>query len=365
MPKIRKINVSQMDGNSSNENNPNEIRPLGEAGFYVNNDNGQLELLIFNGLKTHLKSKILGPGVFYGANSDSGDGEGLDTIKLIPDVETYRGNGGFGNDQYLVVDPTAPNHIHLRAGGDIDNSSADLYLGGEKTNIIVSDGGSTVSITTTQAGDPETTNNWFFNNLGEIGLPNNSTIDSSDGNVEIRTGNNFNVESANVVNITTNTQGSAKEWQFNESGNLILPLNGNIQFGQEVLRLVSPPEHSYGAAGDTLGDFSFDSGHFYYCIENFGGIQYTVLHAIAEGSADGVNNGYLVSSSYQLPQVGWKVYYDNQETTINQVNSEGIPGFYVIFTDTPLEIPAQTTFAWGSVPEENIWKRVSWSDDTW
>lgn len=42
-------------------------------------------------------------------------------------------------DQYIIVDPTAVNHIHLRAGGTIDSSNAELFLGGENTSVQVSD----------------------------------------------------------------------------------------------------------------------------------------------------------------------------------------------------------------------------------
>jgi hypothetical protein len=42
-------------------------------------------------------------------------------------------------DQYIIVDPTTVNHIHLRAGGTIDSSNAELFLGGENTNVKVSD----------------------------------------------------------------------------------------------------------------------------------------------------------------------------------------------------------------------------------
>ena len=51
-----------------------------------------------------------------------------------------------GNDQKLVIDATAPNHIHVRAGGTIDASTADLILGGENTNVVVSDGQQSVII---------------------------------------------------------------------------------------------------------------------------------------------------------------------------------------------------------------------------
>jgi hypothetical protein len=81
-------------------------------------DNGQIQL----------------PGNGYIDNqaSSSGDGNGYSTIKIVPD-------SGLETDQYLIVDPTEPSHIHIRAGGEIDESSADLILGGEKTNVKVSD----------------------------------------------------------------------------------------------------------------------------------------------------------------------------------------------------------------------------------
>jgi hypothetical protein len=66
------------------------------------------------------------------ANS-SGDGNGYTTLELIPDA------GLVANDQYLIIDPTAPTHIHIRAGGVIDDSSAELYLGGEENYVRVQD----------------------------------------------------------------------------------------------------------------------------------------------------------------------------------------------------------------------------------
>lgn len=51
-----------------------------------------------------------------------------------------------GTDQYVVIDPTAPNHIHVRGGGAIDNCSAELYLGGEDNHVVVYDPAGTVRI---------------------------------------------------------------------------------------------------------------------------------------------------------------------------------------------------------------------------
>ena len=51
-------------------------------------------------------------------------------------------------DQYIILDPTegGPNHIHIRAGGPIDDSTADLFIGGEDNNLRVSDTDKTVQI---------------------------------------------------------------------------------------------------------------------------------------------------------------------------------------------------------------------------
>jgi len=68
------------------------------------------------------------------ATSDGFYGNTGAVLNLYPN-QAYAASG----NQYIVVDPTAPNHIHLRAGGTIDASTAELYLGGEQTNVNVSD----------------------------------------------------------------------------------------------------------------------------------------------------------------------------------------------------------------------------------
>jgi len=78
------------------------------------------------------------------------------------------------DDRYIVIDPTAPNHIHLRAGGTIDDSTADLFLGGENNYVRVSDATANVEIKTNGA------NNWTFTNDGKLQLPNGTTISDAD-----------------------------------------------------------------------------------------------------------------------------------------------------------------------------------------
>lgn len=65
--------------------------------------------------------------------NSSADGNGYSTMEIVPDNSLY------SNHQYLVVDPTTPNHIHIRAGGPHTLSNTLLFLGGEKTYVRVDD----------------------------------------------------------------------------------------------------------------------------------------------------------------------------------------------------------------------------------
>lgn len=205
MARIYRIPTSQVDGNSSNDNTSLEIRPRGEIGLYVG-DNDKLELLIFDGVRTHVNSKVLRKGTFYGGDSDSsdvdGDGIPFDTIKLIPD-EALRQSG---SEQYLVIEPTTgePGHIHIRAGGTIDQSTADLFIGGEQQNLRVSDTNDRVTITT----DLQYT--WTFDGSGNLTIPGN-------------------IGSESAINIDINlTDSSLRRWQFGEDGSFSLPGNLTI-----------------------------------------------------------------------------------------------------------------------------------------
>jgi hypothetical protein len=97
-----------------------------------------------------------------GAGTASGDGYENGTIELVPDAELITNE--YQEDQYLIIDPTAPNHIHIRAGGVQDSSSADLFLGAERTHVRVSDSGRTVEV---QAKKDETS--WTYQNIDPAG----------------------------------------------------------------------------------------------------------------------------------------------------------------------------------------------------
>lgn len=84
-------------------------------------------------------------------------------------------------------------------------------------------------------------------------------VDSSDNNVEIRGIDNFNIESRNVVNIYTDTQGNGYQWQFDDNGDLRVPNNLRISSVEQVGENVGPYETDiYGnyVGGQTDSGFS-------------------------------------------------------------------------------------------------------------
>jgi hypothetical protein len=102
-----------------------------------------------------------------GAGTASSDGLNSGTMQLVPDAS-------LDTDQYLIIDPTSPNHIHIRPGGTIDASTADLIMGGENTNLLVSDTGNYVDVRTTSSEN--FTNLWRFNSDGLLVGPSMGSV---------------------------------------------------------------------------------------------------------------------------------------------------------------------------------------------
>lgn len=101
-----------------------------------------------------------GGGSIQNPQNTSGDGLGAPTLKINP--ASY-----LGTDQYIVLDPTQPNHIHIRPGGNIDESSAELILGGEKANVKVTDYNHSVQINSHNS-EMDYYYNWSFGNDGVL-----------------------------------------------------------------------------------------------------------------------------------------------------------------------------------------------------
>lgn len=102
-------------------------------------------------------------GYITWAGNTSGDGAGYNTMRLVPDQQ-----GLEAADQYIILDPTSPGHIHIRAGGTQDNSQAILFFGGENSHVKI-DSGPNPPVTI--AANNKT---WSFGSNGSLTFPNSS-----------------------------------------------------------------------------------------------------------------------------------------------------------------------------------------------
>jgi hypothetical protein len=233
-----------------------------------------------------------------GAGTASGDGAGYATLELVPDATLYN------NDQYLVIDPTAPSHIHIRAGGDQDASGAELFLGGERNNVKVSDGGDYVSITT---------------DAGESGTNN---------------------------------------WQFGADGTLTFPDGGSLRVGPA-------PSSSAGAVGDTAGTVAYDSNYIYYCVQDHGGGQNTFVTTVADGGL-GVDTIPVVKGSYGTPTTAWTVTFLTVDYAITNVTDGGAS--WVLTTPGQLASGGDgiSVGLFNGVTGNDIWVKQAWgTTGTW
>lgn len=392
MTTIRRINVSQINGGMADTDDPGEIRPFGETSFYIDEygPTDKLTLLMFDGQRTHLKSKVLAPGILYGSDADSGDGVGLDTIKLIPDAYIK----SQGSDQYLIVDPTAPNHIHLRAGGTIDGSSADLYLGGEYNNVRISDGYDSVNVKTSQIGEGVISYDWYFDNSGKLSLPMGGALEPVGMGWTGLTNNNSGTP-ISIVNKTTNmtyagqvisditvsgnsdTQGrisintqdlvtpNTHSWIFDYNGTMIFPDNSVQTSAWSGGRVVSAPTHSTGASGDKLGDLAFTSGYIYYCTANYTGP--TVYNTTLTREGVSTNTLYVATSVVIQDPTGGTLQLNPfiNGTTVNILSATVDGSEWALSIDVNASVPNETPVRITLPVTQNIWKRVAWSNDTW
>lgn len=147
-----------------------------------------------------------------GAGTASGDGVGYSTLELVPDNNLY------GNNQYLIIDPTQPNHIHIRAGGTQDSSNAQLYLGGETSHFSVGSGSNPTLYL--KAND----NQWTFGTDGVLTLPAGGGINDSNGNSVL--GGGGTTLPADASGYLNNDGSGTLTWvPGNPSGSGMLPYN--------------------------------------------------------------------------------------------------------------------------------------------
>ena len=222
------------------------------------------------------EGKLQLPGDGYISNPADSSGDPStpynDTMHLVPD-------DSIESDQYIILDPTAPNHIHIRAGGNMDNSSADLILGGEKNNVVVSDSARDVFINTR----PDMVINTYTNlsevpginfivaNTADIGLGYTVNVDGTDYLVDsvepfdegskTVTASGASFTAGQSYTFTYNPE-YTNSWEFGSNGFIYGPAEGGLAVlgirnpSSDSSLFVSAEDKVYlnGANGEFLGD---------------------------------------------------------------------------------------------------------------
>lgn len=213
-----------------------------EKNWRMNGGNGQFEF----------------PGDGYISNPIDSSGDPntpyYDTMHLVPD-------SSIGSDQYIILDPTSPNHIHIRAGGAMDASNAELIIGGEQANVKVVDYGHNVSVNTYDVGT-STSYGWVFGNDGILYGPAEGAVQVygiyspqqlnivSDGNLRI---------SSNTGDINFYMDGAAYIGDSQSSGRILTQQDLN-----NVPVKTLPPDNS--SSQGNVGQISWDTNYFYVCV---------------------------------------------------------------------------------------------------
>lgn len=240
-------------------------------------------------------------------------------------------------------------------------------IGSENSTIAIS-AKDNILITADILG--ETPKQWQFNTTGDLSVPGNITKTS--GNLEITAENYVVIDSTNggQIDIGANQSGEGS----GDSGPILMGHAGNtldIQSGK--IRVNSAvPTHSTGALNDVVGLVAFDGSYIYYCTADYvpvegGGASVSLVPGQLGQSVNSitVDKSGPSNSSWADLQVGWTLTVDSTTVTVEEVTDDLTTVYIVVSGFITLPMTGAITFTETGGVQPNIWKRISWSGDTW
>jgi hypothetical protein len=205
-------------------------------------------------------------GFMQWKGESSGDGNGYTTLELHPDQSRS------SSDQYLIIDPTVPNHIHIRAGGTIDNSNAELILGGENANFKVSNG-ENPSVAINSGIDQNFIVTTSYTAMGSPPGPISSEfVFQADGVFTVPETITANYD----LNLKNNGDGVIKLGYQETPVDIYIGTSGGntrLDLNSDKIRILSDaPASSIGSSGDFTGAVALSGNYFYYCTQTYDGV---------------------------------------------------------------------------------------------
>lgn len=309
----------------------------------------------------------------FGASSD---GNNYDTFEIIPDFGRYDD----GADQYLVIEPTqapdpeAPGHIHIRAGGDIDQSTADLIIGGEKNRVQISDTERVVGINTR----PAAIQNSYTNLDGDGGT---TFVAYSDADIQVGYtvnvgGTDYTVDGVmpieeGIVGVTANgavfeaetsytftfEPDYENQWIFAPNGVFYGPAMGQVRVNgitnaepNQDLGIYASDAYVNIEANYGINVTATD-GDVLIAAQNGGKISLSGADGAFLGNPDTPNN--RITTRQEVPFINAAVPTSSIGQEGDEVGLGAMTIGYIYYCTGTYD---GTT---------HIWKRVAWSNDTW
>ena len=126
-------------------------------------------------------------------------------------------------------------------------------------------------------------------------------------------------------------------------------------------RMVAVPLSSVGTTGDKKGDVALNGSYLYYCIQDFGGVNYPVKFSRTySGRYPAITKG-----TYPSPVTGWKLIYAGSEYTIQNALGELGPNEWYFIVDRDISTNTGGDAILQESTTTNIWKRIAFGSDTW
>jgi len=184
--------------------NMSSLYANGNTASQVQLDHGLAQIIVNNGVENIWAFEDTGTLVFPASNNGQIYG-GLNNDFIITTANANAATYYFTFSQF--GDLTVP--INL-------NVSGNAYV-----SDIMGPGNGNVTVTAN-------TESWLFETDGRLFLPNSGVINASGNSVDIGSDDAISLEANAAVNIYTDTNGTAYQWQFGDAGELTLPFSSEI-----------------------------------------------------------------------------------------------------------------------------------------
>jgi len=338
MSKLKKINISEIDGNE------NSIFPAGTVWIDL-----QGRLRVSDGVTENGQPLTIGiEGTVY---PSAGSG----TAGVVFPNDPGGGSGDTASIKYYATSGEAM-RLHIDVQNDIDDE------------ILISASGPI----TIQPNE----NGFLFDTDGALTFSDNAKIkdgfiqhNDSNGVVGLQSNDGlsvFDVSNLYGARIRRWSAGptNEKDWTFNADGTFTFPDGTDQTTAWTGGRVVAVPAQSTGASGDKAGDIAFDSNYFYYCKTDYVAASY---EATLKTGYSGGNQPTLIKGSYPQPKIGWSFDWNTVTYTLVSYDAtDPNPGEWFLFLDQNIDTtPGGSITLNTNLMSTDIWVRIAWSNDTW